>query len=85
MICKILKLFVNRFNAYDKYFVLNREYLTHPIHLQLCQKQETFAQFLSVFLKSGLNFEQFKKKKKKKNTRMANVFPKLGTSKKVVT
>ena len=30
--------------------------------MQLSQKQETCAQFLCKFLKSGLNFEHFQKK-----------------------
>ena len=40
VMCKILKLFVNTFTTYDKYSVLNREYLTHPIHIQLYKKQK---------------------------------------------
>ena len=62
MICKILRLFVNTFTAYDKYCVLNREYLTQPIHMQLSQKQKTFFQFFSAFLKSRLNLEHIQKK-----------------------
>ena len=62
MICKILKLFVNIFTAYDKYSVLNREYLTHPIDMQLSQKQKTFSEFFAAFLKSRLNFQQIEKK-----------------------
>ena len=62
VICKILRLFVNTFTAYDKSSILNREYLTHPIHMQLSQKQETFSDFFSAFLKSRLNFEEMQKK-----------------------
>ena len=62
MICKILRLFVNTFTAYDKYCVLNREYLTQPIHMQLSQKQKTFSQFFSAFLKSRLNLEDIQEK-----------------------
>ena len=62
MIYKILRLFLNTFTAYDKYSVLNREYLTHLIHKQLSQKQETISEFFSKFLKSRLNFEPIKKK-----------------------
>ena len=62
MICKILRLFVNTFTAYDKYCVLNREYLTQPIHMQLSQKQKTFSQFFSAFLKSRLNLEHIQEK-----------------------
>ena len=81
MICKILRLFVDTFTAYDKYSVLNREYLTQPIHMQLFQKQNTFSEFFSAFLKSRLKFEYIKKN----NMRLiANLFWKLQTSKNVV-
>ena len=61
MICKILRLFVKTFTAYDKYSVLNRECLKHPIDMQLSQKQKTFSEFFSAFLKSRLNFEHIQK------------------------
>ena len=61
MIFKILRLFVNTFTDYDKYSVLNREYLKHPIDIQLSQKQ-TFSQLFSASSKSKLNFEHFQKK-----------------------
>ena len=80
VICKILRLFVNTFTAYDKSSILNREYLTHPIHMQLSQKQETFSDFFSAFLKSRLNFEEIQKKM----TLIAHVFPKLRTCENVV-
>ena len=81
MICKILRLFVDTFTSYNKYSVLNREYLTQPIHMQLFQKQNTFSEFFSAFLKSRLNFEYIKKN----NMRLiANLFWKLQTSKNVV-
>ena len=62
MIFKILRLFVNTFTDYDKYSVLNREYLKHPIDMQLSHKQKTFLQFFSASLKSKLNFEHIQKK-----------------------
>ena len=61
MICKYLILFVNTFTAYDKYSVLNREYLKHPIDMQLSQKEKTFSEFFSSFYKSGWNFEHIQK------------------------
>ena len=61
VICKILRPFVNIFTAYDKYSVLNKQYLLHPIHMQFTQKQKTFSQFFSAFLKSRLNFEHIQK------------------------
>ena len=42
VICKILRLFVNTFAAYEKYSVLDGEYLTQPIHMQLSQKGNIF-------------------------------------------
>ena len=61
-ICKILGLFINTVIAYVKYSVLNREYLTHPVHMQLSQKQRAFPEFFSTFLISKLNFEDIQKK-----------------------
>ena len=80
MICKILRLFVNTFTDCDKSSVLNRQYLTLPIHMQLSQKQNGFSEFCSEFLKSRLNFKHIQKKM----TLMANVFKKLRTSQNVV-
>ena len=45
LIWKILRLFVNTFSAYGKSSVLIREYLTHPIHMQLSQKQKSVSRF----------------------------------------
>ena len=74
MICKIIRQLVNTLTANHKYSVLNREYLTYPIHMQLSQGQKTLSEFFSAFLKSRLNFEHVQQKK---NTLMTNVFPKL--------
>ena len=38
VICKILRLFVNRFTADDKYSLLNRDNLMEPIQMQLSEK-----------------------------------------------
>ena len=46
------------------------------------EKQKTFSDFFSAFLKSSLNFERLKTKKK---TLIAEVFPKLQTPKHMVT
>ena len=62
MLCKILRLFVNTLTADDKYSHLNRDNLTQPIQILLSQKQKTFSEFFSSFLKSILNFEHFQKK-----------------------
>ena len=62
VLCKILRLFVNTLTTDDKYSVFNRENLTQPIQILLYQKERTFSQFFSSFLKSTFNFEHFQKK-----------------------
>ena len=79
-LCKILGLFVNTLTDDDKYCLLYRDNLTQPIQIRLSQKQKTFSQFFSAFLKSTLNFEHFQKKM----TLIADVFPKLPSPKKVI-
>ena len=77
---KFLRLFANTLNADDKYSLLNRDNLTQPIHILLSQKQKTFSQFFSEFLKSTLSLMIFKQKM----TLIADVFLRLGTPKKVI-
>ena len=60
--CQILWLLVNTLAADDKYPVLNRDNLTIPIQMQLSEKEKTFSEFFSAFLKSTLNFKYFEKK-----------------------
>ena len=48
--------------------------------MQLSGKEKAFSQFFYSVLKSRLNFEHFEKKM----TTIADVFPELQTSKKVV-
>ena len=62
MRCKILRLFVNKLIPDDKYPLLNRDKLTQPIQIQLSKKEKIFSQFFPLFLKSTLNFQQFRKK-----------------------
>ena len=81
MICEILGPFVNTFTVHDKYSVLNKQYLLHPTHMQLTQKQKTFSQVFSAFLKCRLNFEHIQKEEM---TLIGNVFPKLRPSKNAV-
>ena len=64
VIWKIFRLFVYTFTAYDKYSVLNREYLTDPIHMQLYQKQKFFSEYFCAFFKCRLNFKLTQKKKR---------------------
>ena len=79
VLCIILRLFFNTLTADDKYSLLNIDNLTQPIQILLSQKQKTFSQFFSAFLKSALNFEHFQKK----DDLIADVFQKLPSAKKV--
>ena len=80
VLCKILRTFVNTLSEDDKYCLLYKDNLLQPIQILLSQKQKTFSQFCSAFLKSTLNFEHFQKKM----TLIADVFPKLLSPKKVI-
>ena len=62
VIHKILRLFVNTLTVDDKHYVLNRDNLTHPIQIQFSQKQKNFPEFFFGFLKSILNFKNFRTK-----------------------
>ena len=77
---KILKLFLNTLTDDDKYCLLYRDNLTQPIQILLSQKQQTFSEFFSAFLKCSLNFEHFQKNM----TLIADVFPQLPSPKKVI-
>ena len=79
--CKILGLFVNTLSEDDKYFLLYNDNLLEPIQILLSQKQKTFSEFFSGFLKSTLNFEHFQKKTKL----ITDVFPKLPSTKIVIS
>ena len=77
---KILRLFVNTLTDDGKYSLLHRDNLRQPIQILLSQKQKTSSQFFFAFLKSALNFEHFQKKM----TLIADLFPKLPSTKKVI-
>ena len=62
VLCKILRLFVNTLIPDDKSSLVNRDNFSQPIQILLIQKQNTFSQFFSAFLKSKLNFEHFSQK-----------------------
>ena len=62
VLCNFLRLFVKTLTDDEKYCLLYRENLTEPIHILLSQKQKTFCQFFSAFLKATFNFEHFRKK-----------------------
>ena len=80
VLCNILGLFVNTLSEDDKYCLLYKDNLLQPIQILLSQKQKTFSQFFSPFLKSTLNFEHFQKK----INLIADVFPKLPSAKKLI-
>ena len=62
MLCKFLRLFVKTLTDDDKYCLLYRDNLTQPFQILLSQKQKTFSELISAFLKSTLNFADFQKK-----------------------
>ena len=78
---KILRPFVNTSSEDDKYCLLYKDNLLQPIQILLSQKQKTFSEFFSPFLKSTLNFEHFQKKIKL----IADIFPKLPSTKIVIS
>ena len=55
-------MFVNILTADDKFSLLNRGNLRQPIHMQLSQKEKTFSEFASAFLKSILKCEHSQKR-----------------------
>ena len=79
-LCKISGLFLNTLTDDDKYSLLYKDNLLQPIQILLSQKQKTFSEFFSAFLKSTLNFEHIQKK----INLIADVFPKLPSAKKVI-
>ena len=80
VLCKILRLFVSILTNDEEYSLLYRHKSTQAIQILLSQKQKTFSEFFSAFLKSTLNFEHFQKKM----TLIADVFPKLPSPKKAI-
>ena len=63
VIHKVLRLFVNRLTVNNKNYLVNRDNLMEPIHMQLSEKQKTFsAFFFFAFLKSILNFKHLQTK-----------------------
>ena len=80
VVCKISGLFLNILTEDDKYSLLYRDNLTQPIQIQLSQKQKTFSQFFSAYLKSTLNFKYFQRKM----SCIADLFPKLPSPKKAI-
>ena len=50
VIDKIVRLLVNTLTADDKHYLLNRDNLAQPIHIQLSQKQRIIPNFFAHFL-----------------------------------
>ena len=61
VLCKISVRFVNTLTDDNKYSLLYRDNLMQPIQILLSQKQKTFSELFSAFLKSTLNFAVFEK------------------------
>ena len=80
VLCKLSGVFLNTLTDNDKYSLRYGDNLTQPIQILLSEKQKTFFEFFSAFLKSILNFEHFQKK----INLIADVFPKLPSSKNVI-
>ena len=55
-------MFVNTLRVNDKHYLLNRDNLTQPIQIELCQKEKIFTQFFFALLKSILNLKHLPKK-----------------------
>ena len=80
VLCNILGLFVKTLTDDGKYSLLYRHNLTQPIEILLSQKQNTFSELLTAFLKSALNFGHFQKKM----TLIDDAFSKLPSPKNVI-
>ena len=56
------RLFPKTLTPDGKYPLLDTEFLTQRIQMQLSQKRKTLPEFFSSFLKSSSNLENFQKK-----------------------
>ena len=77
---KIFRPFLKTWTANDKYLLISKDKWMETIQMHLSQKQNNFSAFFSAFFESALNFENFHKKL----TLIADVFPKLPTTKDVL-
>ena len=85
VICKISRLFLNTLIADDKYSLFKRDNLTRPIYMQVSRDTKRFFSIFFCIFEIYFKFWTLSKKKKKKMTLIAEVFPKLQTMKNVVT
>ena len=77
---KFFRPFHNTLTADDKYSLISRDKWMQTIQMHLSQKQKIFSDFFPAFFESAINFEHFQKKM----TLIADVFPKLPTTKHVL-
>ena len=61
-ISKMFRFFINTLTADERYSLLYKDNLTHPIQIQLSQELKLLSRFFSLLLKSSLNFEHLQKK-----------------------
>ena len=59
---EILRVFVNRLTADDKYRVQDCENLPLPIQVQLSEKRKTLSEYFVPFLEFTSNFKHFERK-----------------------
>ena len=71
VIDKFLRLFVKILPVDDKHYLLNRDNVTQPIHMQSYQKQKKILNSFLAFLRSILNLNICQQKM----TLIADVFP----------
>ena len=78
---KFFTRFFNIFTADDKYSLISRDNWMQTIQMYFSQKEKILSHFFSAFFESALKFKHFQKNM----TLIAYVFPKLPTTKDVLT
>ena len=78
---KSFRPFLNTLTANDKYSLISKDKWMQRIQMSLSQERKFFSEFFLLVFESALNFEHFQKKM----TLIAYVFPKLTTTKDVLT
>ena len=78
---KFFRTFLNTLTADDRYSLISKDKWMQTIQMHLSQKPKIFSELFGAFLESAFNFEHFQKKM----TLIAYVFPKLPTTKDVLT
>ena len=78
---KFFRPFLNTLTADDRYSLISKNKWMQTIQMHLFQKPKLFTKLFCAFFASVLNFEHFQKKM----TRIAYVFPKLPTTKDILS